>query len=109
MRLGLGSSFFLSGVMQGKKAGQDGQSDVKGIAVVNQDYRGLIKSAIVAADDTAKIIEPWDLVGAAPLAGRPIFFKSPQVLFWSPGVVKIGFLAKKYCDFTYLRDYSTDF
>ena len=64
MRLGLGSSFFLSGVMQGKKAGQDGQSDVKGIAVVNQDYRGLIKSAIVAADDTAKIIEPWDLVGA---------------------------------------------
>ena len=31
---------------------------------------------------------------AASPARRPIFKKSPRVLFWGPGVVKIGFLAK---------------
>ena len=54
-----GSSYFLSGVMQGSKANGDG---VEG--TVNQDYRQLLKDAILAADPSATIIEPWDLVGA---------------------------------------------
>lgn len=53
-----GSSYFLSGVMQGAKA------DGVGVAgTVNQDYRAQMKQAILAADETATIIEPWDLVG----------------------------------------------
>ena len=46
---------------------------------------------------------------AASSAGRPIFKKSPRVLFSAPGVVKIGFLAKKYSDFTRFHNFSTDF
>ena len=41
-------------------------------------------------------------------AGR--FLKTlPRVLFWGPRVVKIGFLAKRYSDFTYFHNFSTDF
>ena len=84
-----GSSYFLSGVMQGKKADGDGVA-----GTVNQDYRQHVKDAVLAgaqpvhptvwvaplppclllahsspvartaADSTAVIIEPWDLVGA---------------------------------------------
>ena len=43
-----GSSYFLSGVMQGKSASGDG---VEG--TVNQDYRAEMKAAILAADATA--------------------------------------------------------
>ena len=46
---------------------------------------------------------------AASSADRPIFKKSPRVQFLASGVVKIGFLAKKYSDFTYLHKFSTDF
>lgn len=52
-----GSSYFLSGVMQGKSASGDG---VEG--TVNQDYRAEMKAAILAADATARVVEPWDLV-----------------------------------------------
>lgn len=53
-----GSSYFLSGVMQGAKADGDGVA-----GTVNQDYRRQMKDAILAADESAIIIEPWDLVG----------------------------------------------
>ena len=48
---------------------------------------------------------------AADPGGRRVFFFSnwPQVLFWDPGVVKIGFLAKKYSGFTGFHNFSTDF
>lgn len=61
MALGLsrGGSYFLSGVMQGAKADGEG---VEG--TVNQDYRSQIKAAVLAADESAVIVEPWDLVGA---------------------------------------------
>ena len=59
LELSRGSSYFLSGVMQGAKADGDG---VEG--TVNQDYRGQLKAAILSADSSASIIEPWDLVGA---------------------------------------------
>ena len=59
VELSRGSSYFLSGVMQGAKADGDG---VEG--TVNQDYRGQLKAAILSADSSASIIEPWDLVGA---------------------------------------------
>ena len=54
-----GSSYFMSGVMQGRKADGDG---VEG--TVDQDYRRLIKEAVLGADASASIVEPWDLVGA---------------------------------------------
>ena len=54
-----GSSFFLSGVMQGKKADGDGV-----VGTVPQDYRAEMKDAVQAADASATVIEPWDLVGA---------------------------------------------
>ncbi|EOD26211.1 Hypothetical protein EMIHUDRAFT_115140 [Emiliania huxleyi CCMP1516] len=58
-KLHAGASYFLSGVMQGKKA------DGEGIAgTVPQDYRREMKDAILAVDHGAAIIEPWDLVGA---------------------------------------------
>ena len=45
-----------------------------------------------------------------PQGGRGVIFKNwPQDLFWDPGVVKIGFLAKRYSDFTYFHNFSTDF
>ena len=46
---------------------------------------------------------------AASPAGRPILEKSPGVLFWGPGAVKIGFLAKKYSDLPRLHNFSTGF
>ena len=58
MEIPPGSSYFLSGVMQGAKADGDG---VEG--TMNQDYRGQMKEAILAADAAATVIEPWDLVG----------------------------------------------
>ena len=43
---------------------------------------------------------------ARRIAGWPAdFWKSSRVLFWGPGVVKIGFLAKKYSDFTYFHNF----
>ena len=42
-------------------------------------------------------------------AGRPIFKKSPRVLFLTPGMVKIGFLTPKYPDFNRQNHISTDF
>lgn len=54
-----GARYFLSGVMQGRKA--DG-AGVEG--TVSQDYRQVMKDAILAADATAIVVEPWDLVGA---------------------------------------------
>ena len=53
-----GASYFLSGVMQGRKADGDG---VEG--TVSQDYRRLITAAIQSADPSARVVEPWDLVG----------------------------------------------
>lgn len=58
MTIAAGSSYFLSGVMQGKKADGDG---VEG--TVNQDYRAEMNSAIKACDASATVVEPWDLVG----------------------------------------------
>jgi hypothetical protein len=58
-RLPTGASYFLSGVMQGRKAEGEG---VEG--TVPQDYRGVMKAAVLAADPSATVIEPWDLVGA---------------------------------------------
>ena len=54
-----GCSYFLSGVMQGRKA--DG-AGVEG--TVPQDYRRELADAILDADSTAVLVEPWDLVGA---------------------------------------------
>jgi hypothetical protein len=59
MTIAKGSKYFLSGVMQGKKA--DG-AGVEG--TVNQDYRAQMSDAIISADSTATVVEPWDLVGA---------------------------------------------
>lgn len=56
--LSSGASYFLSGVMQGKKADGEG---IEG--TVNQDYRGQIKAVVLAADPSATVVEPWDLVG----------------------------------------------
>lgn len=44
--------------MQGKEANGDGIA-----GTVPQDYRRLMKDAIIAADSSATIIEPWDIVG----------------------------------------------
>ena len=52
-----GSSYFLSGVMQGRKADGDG---VEG--TVPQDYRAQVAAAVLAADSSAVVIEPWELV-----------------------------------------------
>ena len=59
IRLRRGCSYFLSGVMQGRKAEGEG---VEG--TVSQDYRQHMKDAILAADAGAAVVEPWDLVGA---------------------------------------------
>ena len=59
MPLAAGSSYFLSGVMQGKKADGDGIA-----GTVPQDYRQQMRAAIVAADASATVVEPWDLVAA---------------------------------------------
>ena len=59
MPLAAGSCFFLSGVMQGKTASGDGVA-----GTVPQDYRKEMSDAIRAADGTAQVIEPWDIVGA---------------------------------------------
>mmetsp|Transcript_34183 Transcript_34183/g.102022 ORF Transcript_34183/g.102022 Transcript_34183/m.102022 type:complete len:172 (-) Transcript_34183:171-686(-) len=60
-----GCSYFLSGVMQGSVKDKDDAalSDVHGIRVAPQDYRAQLKDAILGADPSAKIIEPWELVG----------------------------------------------
>lgn len=59
-KIARGACYFLSGVMQGSVKSTEVH---KGVEVTNQDYRALMKAAILAADSTAKIIEPWDLVG----------------------------------------------
>ena len=56
--LAAGSRYFLSGVMQGRKADGDGVA-----GTVPQDYRGIMRDAIETADPAATVIEPWDLVG----------------------------------------------
>ena len=64
MKINPGSTVFLSGVMQGQRAAQVGHRAVAGVAVVSQEYRTLVRSAVLAADPTAQIVEPGDLVGA---------------------------------------------
>eukprot|EP00929_Paragymnodinium_shiwhaense_P013943 TRINITY_DN121795_c0_g1_i1.p2 TRINITY_DN121795_c0_g1~~TRINITY_DN121795_c0_g1_i1.p2 ORF type:complete len:165 (+),score=40.13 TRINITY_DN121795_c0_g1_i1:123-617(+) len=59
MAIAAGCSYFLSGVMQGQKTNG---TNIEG--TVNQDYRQIIKDAVLAADATAKVVEPWDLVFA---------------------------------------------
>ena len=57
-----------------------------------------------------KGLAAWCRRPAAPHhqpAGR--FFKFAPGPFWDPRVVKIGFLAKRYADFTYVHDVSNDF
>ena len=59
-----GAVYFLSGVMQGSSTASDASRiEVKGVSVVSQDYRALMKEAILKADSSAKVLEPWDLVG----------------------------------------------
>ena len=59
MSLPTGAQYFLSGVMQGKNASGSGVA-----GTVSQDYRKEMRDVIIAADPGAKIVEPWDLVGA---------------------------------------------
>ena len=59
-----GISYFLSGVMGGSGAGS---SKLVGIAVESQDYRAQMRDAILAADATADIVDPAQIVeGRAP-------------------------------------------
>ena len=55
---GLGASYFLSGVMGGSGAAKSNTGNLAGVAVVPQDYRALMRDAILAADPSATIIDP---------------------------------------------------
>ena len=53
-----GAAYFLSGVMGGSGGGA---STELGIAMEDQDYRGRIRHAILAADSAATIVDPLDM------------------------------------------------
>ena len=53
-----GATYFLSGVMGGSGAG--GSKEL-GIAMEEQDYRGRIRHAVLAADSTATIVDPLEM------------------------------------------------
>ena len=53
-----GATYFLSGVMGGSGSGK---STELGIAMESQDYRGMIRRAILAADSTASIVDPLQM------------------------------------------------
>ena len=53
--------YFLSGVMGGN---MQGNSSLVGIPVESQDYRALMRAAILAADPHAEVVDPADMVTA---------------------------------------------
>ena len=63
-----GATYFLSGVMGGS---QTASSTSLGIPMESQDYRGQIRAAILAADETANIVDPLEM-GA--VRGRELGF-----------------------------------
>ncbi len=54
-----GESYFLSGVMGGSGAGT---ANLAGVAVESQDYRVSIRAAVLAADKTARVVDPAEVV-----------------------------------------------
>jgi hypothetical protein len=54
-----GASYFLSGVMGGSGAGT---ASLAGVAVESQDYRASIRAAVLAADSTACVVDPAEVV-----------------------------------------------
>lgn len=54
-----GASYFLSGVMGGSGAGT---TNLAGVAVESQDYRASIRAAVLAADSTARVVDPAEVV-----------------------------------------------
>ena len=54
-----GSTYFLSGVMGGSGGGG---ASLAGVAVESQDYRACMRAAILAADSTAVVIDPAEIV-----------------------------------------------
>ena len=63
-----GSTFFLSGVMGGSGGGT---SKLVGVAVESQDYRARIRDTILAADPSATVVDPADVVAARARALHP--------------------------------------
>ena len=75
------TSYFLSGVMGGSGGGG---ASLAGIAVESQDYRALMRGAILAADPSATIVDPAIVVPAmAPGLHPP---STPEVEWWSADV-----------------------
>eukprot|EP00927_Polykrikos_kofoidii_P028479 TRINITY_DN24861_c0_g1_i1.p1 TRINITY_DN24861_c0_g1~~TRINITY_DN24861_c0_g1_i1.p1 ORF type:complete len:194 (+),score=31.83 TRINITY_DN24861_c0_g1_i1:70-582(+) len=53
-----GSTYFLSGVMGGSGGGDNKEF---GVAMESQDYRALLRDAVLAADPMARIVDPLAL------------------------------------------------
>lgn len=61
-------AYFVSGVMGGSG---EGKSNLSGVAVESQDYRAQMREAILAADPTATIVDPAELVKTRSISLHP--------------------------------------
>ena len=72
-----GASYFLSGVMGGSGTGT---AKLAGVTVESQDYRASIRAAVLAADSTACVIDPAEVVKLR--AAELHVDGTPELGFW---------------------------